>query len=130
LDSDECATAIHIAHGDVIAASNLLKVPPIRLTRLIRASPRLQRVLEESLTVTLAKAASIPISTLWDEQADARRLEWAATAVLKSRLARDHPLAPAPPSSLTSLPANATGTLVLHWGKPPDDPTSDPPDAG
>lgn len=122
LDSDEAATAIHLANGDEVQAAQLLRVPIIRLRRLIRASPRLQRIYEEALGVTLAKAASIPIQTLWDPNADNRRREWASTTLLKSRLARDHLLAPAPPANLTSsLPGATTGTLILKWGEPPAD---------
>lgn len=122
IDSDEAATAIHLSNGDEVQAAALLKVPIIRLRRLIRASPRLQRIYEEALGVTLAKAASVPIATLWDPNADNRRREWAATTLLKSRLARDHLLAPAPPANLTSaIPGATTGTLILKWGEPPAD---------
>jgi hypothetical protein len=102
LELDECATSLHLAHGDVAAAASILKVPITLLNRSIRNHPRLQRVLSEALEATLAKAASVPIATLWDPDADHRRLEWASTKILTSRLASQHPLAPAPPASTTS----------------------------
>ena len=116
LDVDECATAIHLAHGDIPSAAELLKVPPIRLHRLLRGSPRLQRVLEESFALTLYRAVSIPIRTLHDANADHRRLEWASTQVLKSRLASGHPFSPAPAASLLSATPAETGTIVFRWG--------------
>jgi hypothetical protein len=108
LEPDECATSLHLAHGDVAKASAILKVPITLLNRMIRNHPRLQRVLQEALDTVLARAASIPIATLFDPEADHRRLEWASTKVLTSRLAQSHPLAPAPPSpsSSTSLTLN------------------------
>lgn len=128
LTIDEAATAIHLARGDEVAASSLLKVDVRRLQRLIRGVPRLKRIYEEALGVTLAKAASIPIQTLWDPSADARRLEWASTKLLQSKLGKDHLLSPAPPSNLTTLsnPAN-TGTLILKWGEPPAQDSIDGP---
>jgi hypothetical protein len=123
LDPDEGATAIHLANGDIAQAAALLKVPIIRLNRLIRGHPRLKRVLDESLGVVLAKAASVPIQTLFDPAADARRLEWAATKVLQSRLAIGHPLSPAPPSttaaSLTLDQPNRS--ITFRWRTDADD---------
>ena len=115
LDQDECATAIHLAHGDIPAAAFLLKIPPVRLHRLLRGSPRLQRVLEESFALTLYRAVAVPIRTLHDPNADNRRLEWASTQVLKSRLAAGHPFSPAPASSLLSNNAPAGGKVIISW---------------
>ena len=39
IDSDEAATAIYLAHGDINAAAALLKVSPARLNRVVRPSP-------------------------------------------------------------------------------------------
>jgi hypothetical protein len=121
LTHDEAATALHLSHGNDYLAAKLLKVPTVRLTRLIKASPRLQRVRDEALDAALSRAESIPIQTLFDESADARRLEWASTSILKSRLGRSSPLSPA--SSLTSsTPSIAGGRIVLSWeGDEPDD---------
>ena len=124
LDADECATAIHLAHGDRDQAARLLKVPVIRLNRLVRNSPRLQRVLQESLEVTLARAESVPIATLFDPEADARRLEWASTKVLQSRLGQGSALAPAPPSTTqaASLTLNQPQkTITFRWRTDADD---------
>ena len=47
IDFDEAATAIYIAHGDISAAAALLKVTPARLNKLIRRSPKLQRLRDD-----------------------------------------------------------------------------------
>jgi hypothetical protein len=128
LDHDECATAIHLAHGDAHVAAQLLKVPYIRLNRQLRASPRLARILTESLDQALAAAASLPIQTLFDPNADRRSREWASTKLLQSRLAIGHPLSPAPPTAAASasLTVNAqTKTITYRWKSDDDD---EPPD--
>jgi hypothetical protein len=129
LDADEAATAIHLAHGDVAEAARLLKVPIVRLTRLVRNSPRLVRVQEESLQTVLAKARSVPIQTLFDPNADQRAREWASTRVLQSRLAIGDPLSPAPASSAqsnASLTVNQqTRTIQFRWRTDADDATLD-----
>lgn len=125
LDQDECATALHLAHGSLPAAANLLKVPLVRLARMLRSSPRLQRVLDEAYQLTLAKAVSIPIETLFDPNADARRLEWASTKVLASRLAMGAPLSPAPASSAQSSASLTMDqnrrTITFRWRTDADD---------
>ena len=49
LDPDECATAIHIAKGDIPAAAALLKVPQFKLEREIRRHPNLAGFSNEEL---------------------------------------------------------------------------------
>ena len=44
LDVEECATALYLAHGALNRAAELLKVSPARLNRVVRRSPRLQRL--------------------------------------------------------------------------------------
>jgi hypothetical protein len=120
LDADEAATAIHLSRGDLDAAAALLKTPTHVLNRLVKRSPRLQAVLAESFELTLIKAASIPIRTLFDPDADARRLEWASSKVLSSRLASGHPLSPAPAGSSTSMTVNQDNReITIHWGPAP-----------
>jgi hypothetical protein len=120
LDADECATAIHIAHGELERASALLKVPLHRLTRFVRHSPRLQRVLDESLQHVLIRAASVAIDTLFDPGADARRREWASSKVLSSRLARGHPLSPASDDGPT-VTVNQAREIIFRWKAPGND---------
>ena len=129
LDTDECGTAIHLANGELVQAAALLKVPIVRLNRQIRAHPRLQRIQEEALQVALAKAASIPLRTLFTST-DQRALEWASTKVLASRLAIGHPLSPAPAASTTqqSLTVNPVQRSITFRWRTPDDP--DPNDDG
>jgi hypothetical protein len=129
LDQDECATAIHLANGELVEAASLLKVPIIRLKRMLRGSPRLQRVFEESLGVALIKARSIPLRTLFDPNSDQRALEWASTKVLQSRLAIGDPLSPAPPAttqSSASLTVNAAQrTIRFRWQSDDEAPVID-----
>jgi hypothetical protein len=123
LTHDEAATAIYLSHGDTQAAALLLRVPFIRLNRLLRQSPRLQTILRESLDEVLARAVSLPISTLFSPDSNQRAKEWAASTVLKSKLAANHPLAPNPAGaqaqSLTV--SQADREIVFRWRSPTDD---------
>ena len=44
LDVEEIATALYLENGNVHAAAALLKVTPARLMKVVRRSPRLQRL--------------------------------------------------------------------------------------
>jgi hypothetical protein len=124
LDHDECATAIHLAHGELTRAAALLRTPLHRLTRLIKSSPRLQRVHLESFEHALIRAAAVPIDTLFDPASDQRAKEWASTKVLQSRLAQGHPLAPAPPqaSQSAALTVNPQSrSITFRWRTDADD---------
>jgi hypothetical protein len=130
IDQDEAATAIHLSHT-LPGAAALLKVPEFRLNRLVRHSPRLQRILAESFELALNRAVAVPIDTLFDPNADQRAKEWASTKVLQSRLAIGHPLSPAPAAttqSSASLTVNAPQkTITFRWKTDADDLTSDDP---
>jgi hypothetical protein len=134
LTHDEAATAIYLDHGDLEAAAVRLKVPLIRLTRLLRQSPRLKTILQESLEQVLARAVHTPIQTLFDPTSNQRAKEWASNLVLKSRLAQDHPLAPAPPGAAASLTVNPISrSVTFRWRTDADDqgvPSEDQGDAG
>jgi hypothetical protein len=123
LDPDECATAIHLAQGDLPAAAALLKVPHHKLHRQVVIHPRLARVLSESLALAHNRAASEYIRAL-DSPSDRRR-EWAAAKILSTRSAASHPFAPAPPQpSTASLSLQQSGpsrTLTFRWRTDEDD---------
>jgi hypothetical protein len=125
LDPDECATAIHIAKGDIPAAAALLKVPEFKLNRQIRHHPRLVRVRDEALEIVHNRAASEYIQAL-DSPSDRRR-EWAAAKILATRSAASHPFAPAPPQpnaqqASLSLSSGPTGrTITFRWRSDADD---------
>ena len=123
LDADECATALYLAHGEPVEAAELLKVPLIRLNRLIRNSPRLKTVIAEALEEVLARAAHVPIKTLFDPEADNRRLEWASSLVLKSRLAASHALSPNPAgAAAASLSVDTVQrSITFRWRTDADD---------
>lgn len=125
IDFDEAATAIHLAHGELQKAAALLKSPLHRLTRLVKASPRLQRIHQEAFETALIRAVAVPIDTLFDPNSDQRAKEWASTKVLQSRLAQGHPLSPAPPAttqsaaSLTVSPQQRS--ITFRWKTDADD---------
>lgn len=125
LDPDECATAIHIAQGDIPKASGLLKVSQHLLERSLRHHPRLTRILNEELAIAVSRSRSEYLSAL-DSPSDRRR-EWAATKILSSRIAQSDPFAPAPaqPSaSQASLSLSNTAggkTLTFRWRTDADD---------
>ena len=126
LDPDECATAIHIAQGDLPAAAALLKVPLYKLQRQLTHHPRLQRVFQESNALAASRAAAEYLHAL-DSPSDRRR-EWAAAKILASRSAMAHPFAPAPSqpnaqAASLSLTSSAAGrTLTFRWRTDADDP--------
>lgn len=117
LDHDECATAIHLALGNVPHAAAMLRVPLVRLARSIRASPRLQRIQSEHLELNLHKANGEVIAAL--DSPDNKRREWAATKLLQSRMAVGSPLSPAPAASIqsdASITMNQQNkTLTFRW---------------
>jgi hypothetical protein len=116
LDIDEACTAIHLAHGDLVGAADLLKVPVIRLKRLVRAAPRLQRILTESLELVADQAASKAIRILYDPGATDRRVEWAVSKILQSRVAQGHPLSPAPAlTSQSSAALVGSREVTFRW---------------
>jgi hypothetical protein len=124
LDFEEAATAVHLAHGSLPAAARLLKCPEVRLKRLLRQSPRLQRVLDESYQLALDRAVAVPIDTLFDPNADQRAKEWASTKLLQSRLAMGHPLSPAPASAAQTSAASIQVTpksITFRWRTDADD---------
>ena len=128
LDTDEAATAIHLAQAHLPAAAALLKVPLIRLQRLLNASPRLQRIFSESAGLVVARAFSKYIEAL--DAPDARRQEWGATKIMQSRAAIGHLFSPAPAQptaqSNASLTANTTQrTLTFRWRTDADDQPND-----
>jgi hypothetical protein len=116
IDDDEAATAIHLSWGDIKAASALLKVAPHRLMRLVKRSPKLQRIQDESYDLAIIAAVSVPIQTLMDPEADNRRKEWASTKILSTRHAQGHPMSPAPaqPNSVAITQENRSFTVI--WG--------------
>jgi hypothetical protein len=125
LDPDECATAIHLAEGDLPKASALLKVPQFKLEREVRRHPNLQRILNEELQIAVSRSRSELLDAL--SSPNDRRREWAATKILASRIAQNDPFAPAPaqPSAAQaslSLTSTAAGrTLVFRWRTDADD---------
>ena len=119
LDPDECATAIHLAQGDLPKASDLLKVPQFKLEREVRRHPNLARILNEELQIAVSRSRSELLTAL--ASPNDRRREWAASKILASRIAQNDPFAPAPaqPSATQaslSLTNTAAGrTLVFRW---------------
>ena len=105
LDPDECATAIHLAQGDLPRACALLKVPQFKLEREVRRHPNLQRILNEELQIAVSKSRSELLTAL--DSPNDRRREWAASKILASRIAQNDPFAQPPPSRAPNPPVSA-----------------------
>ena len=118
LTYDECATALFLVNGSPHRAALLLKVPLVVLNRAIRNHPRLVPLLDELNQAVVTRARSVAIDTLFDPEADARRLEWASTKILSSKIAQSDPFAPAG-SSPTLTINNDNRELVFHWRTEP-----------
>jgi len=121
VDVEEAATALFLAKGSLPNAALLLKTPQTRLSRLIHAHPRLQRIQRELLELLPHRAVDEIVRAL--DSPDDRRREWATQRILNSRLARDSPLAPAPQSTATqaSLSLDGAGKFVFRWRTEADD---------
>ena len=121
LDADECATAIHLAQGDLPSAAKLLKVALYKLNRQVVHHPRLQRVLTEAHNLAVTRAASEYIRAL-DSDSDRRR-EWGSKNILASRAAQQHPFSPAPaqPSTAQLQLTAPNRTLTFRWRTDADD---------
>ena len=123
LDLEECATAIHLAGGDLPNAAALLRVPFHKLNRQVVNHPRLQRILAESHGLAHHRAAAEYLRAL-DSESDRRR-EWGASKILATRSAQGHAFAPAPPQSSTATlalsQAGPSRTLTFRWRTDADD---------
>ena len=129
LDVEECATAIHLAGGDLPNAAAILKVPLHKLNRQVIHHPRLQRILTESHALAHHRAASEYLRAL--DSPNDRRREWGASKILATRSAQGHPFAPAPPqpstAQLSLSQAGPSRTLTFRWRTPEDRLTSSDP---
>lgn len=83
LDTDECATAIHIARGHIPRAADLLKVAEFKLARMVRHHPHLARIQSEELELEVHKAAW-EYSKALDSDNDRRR-EWGRARSWRAR---------------------------------------------
>jgi hypothetical protein len=116
LDPDECATAIHLAEGNLDTAAALLKVSFTRLNRVLRHSPRLQRIQADERDRNVARAEGEYIKAL--SAPDDRRREWGASKILASRAAMGHPFSPAPAASAVSSSMSVSSearTITFRW---------------
>jgi hypothetical protein len=113
LDPDECATAIHLAEGNLDVAAALLKVPFTRLNRVLRHSPRLQRIQSDERDRNVARAEGEYIKAL--SAPDDRRREWGASKILASRAAMGHPFSPAPAASASTTVSIDAREIVYSW---------------
>jgi hypothetical protein len=135
IDADEAATSLKLAQGVLKQAAALLKVSEVRFRRVLKQSPRLQRIMDEQYGLAVDRAAGKYIEAL--DAPDARRQEWGASKILSSRAAIGHPFSPAPstPSSTASLTLTdpvAARSITFRWRTDQDpDPNTldDPPPA-
>ena len=98
VDIEEAATALYLHGGVVEDAASRLKIPELKLQRIIDRSPRLTR-LHKELVALLNDKVLKQVRLAFDEP-EARRREWASAQVIRSEAFRSHPLAPIP----TKLP--------------------------
>jgi hypothetical protein len=117
LDPEECATALYLADGELEIAAATLKVEPLRLIRIIRRTPRLQR-LHAELAGLLNDKVHHEYKRAFDSEDDRRR-EWAASKVSQTRQFQDHPLAPNTQSNaVVNVDASGVREIVFSWKSP------------
>jgi hypothetical protein len=128
IDADEAATALYLAKGVLQQAALLLKVPDVRLRRLIQQSPRLQRIQTEQYGLAVDRSAGKYIEAL--DAPDARRQEWGAKNILASRAAIGHPFSPAPaqPTQSTTLTLTDQARTITYRWRTDQDPDPNAPD--
>ena len=130
LESDAAATALYLSQGRMPAAARLLKVPEIRLKRLVKGSPRLQRIRDELADLVVDRAWSEYIDAL--EAPDDRRREWGATKIMQSKTAQASPWAPAPAANIqsNSLTVESPARRVVYRWRTGNDGDGIPADLG
>lgn len=121
LEIEEAATALYISDGEVKTAATRLKVPPLKLQRLIDRSPRLTR-LHKQLVALLNDDAYREIRAAFQDS-DSRRREWASSKVITSRQFQEHPLAPNAQISQPTFNVAGPSRIVISWDDSPEPPT-------
>ena len=117
LDVEECATALYICGGKLSKAADRLKVDKLRLQRVIDRSPRLQRLHKELYEVYVHDSAEVVIDAIY---ADDPRVRYAAaTKVLGTKAAREHPFAPAGDGGSLTVNNDGGGNITFHWRTEP-----------
>jgi hypothetical protein len=106
-------------YGDIHAAARELGVSGPDLRRLTWARPQLLEEAELARMGVIALAMSKLIEALYSD--DPKREMWAADRILASRLARDHPLAPARGGAASVAPAVE---VRFRWAGSPTPPQS------
>lgn len=117
IDVEEAATALYLAEGEISVAAATLKVEPLRLMRVIRRSPRLQRLHAELISLLNDKVHHEYKRAFDDE--DSRRREWAASKVSQTRQFQDHPLAPSTQSAPPALTLGGPAKIIISWDDAP-----------
>jgi hypothetical protein len=115
LSWDEVSTALVLSHGDIGRSAMLLRVSMVRLNRYLRREGRSRGLLEELEGVLLARGRGEVISALFDAGSTERRREWAASTVLRSRLAMGDSLSAAPAANSSTTVSIDAREIVYSW---------------
>ena len=118
VDIEEAATALYL-HGGVIAdAAERLRIPSLKLQRIIDRSPRLTR-LHKELVALLNDKVLKQVITAFDDPEN-RRKEWASAQVIRSEAFRSHPLAPTRDASQPTLSLAGPQRIIISWDDGPE----------
>jgi hypothetical protein len=113
VDIEEAATALYLHGGLVGEAASRLKIPELKLQRIIDRSPRLTR-LHKELVALLNDKVLKQVKLAFDEP-EARRREWASAQVIRSEAFRSHPLAPSKDASQPTLAIAGPTRVIISW---------------
>ena len=117
VDVEEAATALYLDQGVVADAAQRLRIPSLKLQRIIDRSPRLTRLHKELVSLLNDKVLK-QVITAFDDPEN-RRKEWASAQVIRSEAFRSHPLAPVKDNASPTLNIAGPQTITIHWGEAP-----------
>lgn len=120
VDVEEAATALYLDKGVVGDAAQRLRIPELKLQRIIDRSPRLTR-LHKELVALLNDKVLKQVITAFDDPEN-RRKEWAAAQVIRSDSFKSHPLAPSRDSSQPTLNIAGPQRIIISWDDGPAPP--------
>jgi hypothetical protein len=118
VDVEEAATALYLDKGVVDDAASRLRIPSLKLQRMIDRSPRLTRLHKELVALLNDRVLKQVISAFDDP--DNRRREWASAQVIRSEAFRSHPLAPSQQNSQPTLNIAGPQRIVISWDDGPE----------
>ena len=118
VDIEEAATALYLHGGVVSDAAERLRIPSLKLQRIIDRSPRLTRLHKELVSLLNDKVLK-QVITAFDDPEN-RRKEWASAQVIRSEAFRSHPLAPTRDNATPTLNIAGPQRIVISWDDGPE----------